>query len=524
MWVEILLAVIVIFIAVYRYITKNFGKWEKLGVPYIKGTFPFGSCNVFGSTHLDILTENLHEKFKNEKYFGIFMFGKPLLNINDPELLKQIQVKDFDHFVDRISPELNRKFFGGGDIDQVWVRQLTSLSGEEWKDVRGAFTPIFTSGKMKTMMKFIHHVSQDLLNKFSKLSELKDEFECKSVFGKFSIDALASAAYGVDGESFRNKNSVFVKHAEAIFNTGSVKNQIWTGLRMIPGFTSMLELFKIDTNAPEATKFYRDIVLQSIKLRKQTNERRNDLIDLMLDAIKDEKQHQEEAEDQYEKDMKLSHTRKKQLNEFDIVATAFVLLVAGYDTTGINLSYMAYELANNQDIQSRLQDEIDQAFEDAGDKFPDYNAIQSIEYLDMVIHETLRLHPPVGNNFRNTEKDWKLPNSDIVLKKGDAIIYNARFLHKRPDCWSHPNEFYPEHFSKEEKSARHQYAFQAFGQGPRACIGMRFSLLETKVAMMSVLRQFSFKPGTKTMTPLVMDHENELCYPKGGLWINIERR
>lgn len=69
-----------------------------------------------------------------------------------------------------------------------------------------------------------------------------------------------------------------------------------------------------------------------------------------------------------------------------------------------------------------------------------------------------------------------------------------------------------------------RYAFQAFGQGPRACIGMRFSLLETKVAMMSVLRQFCFKPGTKTVTPLVMDSESELAYPKGGLWVNIERR
>jgi len=524
MLIEIILGVALLFLVLYGYITQHFGRWKKLGVPYAKGTFPIGSLNVFGSTHLDISSEKLHEEFKDEKYFGLFMFGKPFLNINDPEILKQIQVKDFDHFVDRTSAELNRKFFGGGELDQIWVRQLTSLSGEEWKDVRGAFTPIFTSGKMKNMMKFIHHVSKDLLNEFVKLSESKEEFELKSVFGKFSIDALASAAFGVDAESFTNKKSLFVKHAEAIFNTGGTMNQIWLGLRMIPGFTPLLELLKIDTNAPEATKFYRDIILQSIKLRRQTNERKNDLIDLMLDAMKDEKQDQDEAEDQYEKDMKLSHTRKKQISEFDIVATALVLLVAGYDTTGINLSFMAYELANNPDIQSNLQEEIDQAFDDAGDKFPDYNTIMSLEYLDMVIHETLRYHPPVGMNFRNAEKDWKLPNSDIILKKGDAVCFNARYLHKKPDCWSHPNEFYPEHFSKEEKSTRNQYAFQAFGQGPRACIGMRFSLLETKVAMMSVLRQFSFKPGTKTVTPLVMDSESELAYPKGGLWVNIERR
>ena len=152
--------------------------------------------------------------------------------------------------------------------------------------------------------------------------------------------------------------------------------------------------------------------------------------------------------------MKLNHTRKKHVDETMIVATAMVLLVAGYDTTGMTLSYLAYELANNPDIQTKLQEEIDEAFEEAGDKFPDYNVIQSLPYLDMVIYETLRYHPPAGQNFRTCEKPYKLPDSDIVLKKGDAVSFNARHLHRLPEYWSHPEKFYPEHFSKEEKAGR----------------------------------------------------------------------
>merc|ERR1712078_84047 len=112
--------------------------------------------------------------------------------------------------------------------------------------------------------------------------------------------------------------------------------------------------------------------------------------------------HKEEAgnenEDQYEKDMKLSNMgkRKKQIDEDLVVATALVLLVAGYDTTGITLSYLSYQLSKDEEVQTRLQEEIDQAFEEAGGKFPDYNVIQSLPYLDMVIHETLRFYPPVG--------------------------------------------------------------------------------------------------------------------------------
>ena len=68
------------------------------------------------------------------------------------------------------------------------------------------------------------------------------------------------------------------------------------------------------------------------------------------------------------------------------------------------------------------------------------------------------------------------------------------------------------------------YAFQAFGQGQRSCIGMRFALLEAKVAVLSVLRKYSFMPGTKTKEPLVIDAKNKLGWVVGGLWANVEAR
>ena len=53
---------------------------------------------------------------------------------------------------------------------------------------------------------------------------------------------------------------------------------------------------------------------------------------------------------------------------------------------------------------------------------------------------------------------------------------------------------------------------------------MRFALLEAKVAVLSVLRKYSFMPGTKTMEPLVIDSENQLAWIKGGLWAKVEMR
>ena len=53
---------------------------------------------------------------------------------------------------------------------------------------------------------------------------------------------------------------------------------------------------------------------------------------------------------------------------------------------------------------------------------------------------------------------------------------------------------------------------------------MRFAQLEAKVAVLSVLRKYSFRPGTKTMEPLVQDPESGMAWPKGGLWARVEMR
>ena len=119
MWVEILLGIFILFLILYRYVTKQFGKWEALGIPYIKGSFPFGSYNFLGGDSIDTMNARFCKQFQNERYFGTFLFGKPSLNINDPDLLRLIQVKDFDHFVDRNSASDNKKFFAGGELDQV---------------------------------------------------------------------------------------------------------------------------------------------------------------------------------------------------------------------------------------------------------------------------------------------------------------------------------------------------------------------------------------------------------------------
>lgn len=464
-----------------------------------------------------------YQKYKLEqklKVNGWFLLGKPALSINDAELLKQIQVKDFNHFVDRNEANMGKSFQEGGSLDRIWGKSLDNAMGETWKTLRHTFTPIFTPGKMKIMLEFIKVISRHLTDDLAKKAKAGEEIDLKDSFGKYSLDGLASCAFGMDAESFTNEKSVFVKYAAAIFNSDVMDNLNFL-FSLLPGVNWLKKTLDINVFKPQAIKYFKDVIMKNLEARRKSTVRRNDLLDLMLDAMKGE-----EKADEIDSDLKLTHDKKggHQMNDDDLVATAIVMLVAGYDTTGITLSYLAYAMSKNPEIQEKLQAEVDQTFEENNGELPDYTTINALPYMDMVLHETLRKFNPVQFNTRSCTQDYRLPGTDILIKKDDLVTFSVQGLHHDPEYFSHPDQFYPEHFSKEEKDARHPYAYQAFGQGPRSCIGMRFALLEAKVAILTTFHQFTFLPGTRTQEPLVADPEHVLGYALGGVWARIVQR
>merc|ERR1711936_1381227 len=151
----------------------------------------------------------------------------------------------------------------------------------------------------------------------------------------------------------------------------------------------------------------------------------------MIDAMEGLKEEeQEENEDQYEADMKLAHKANgKNLDEMSFIGTAMVFLVAGYDTTGMTLSWICYELAKNPELQRRLQEEVDAAYEAAGGETPDYTDIQGFTFLDQLIQESLRLHTVIALLRVVTSPEYTLPGTNIKMKKGSIVFINSPGIH-----------------------------------------------------------------------------------------------
>ena len=150
----------------------------------------------------------------------------------------------------------------------------------------------------------------------------------------------------------------------------------------------------------------------------------------------------------------MNHTSKKgEFDEIVIVATAIILLVAGYDTTGTTLAFACYYLAKNPNVQEKLREEVEEIIGDS-DKQLTYDNLQNMTYVDQIISETLRHASPISMLQRTVEKDYKIPGHDIVLKKDQSVWINCMSIHFDPKHYANPHEFDPEHFSKEAKAAR----------------------------------------------------------------------
>ncbi len=200
-----------------------------------------------------------------------------------------------------------------------------------------------------------------------------------------------------------------------------------------------------------------------------------------------------------------------------------VFMNAGYETTSTALGFTAYELAVNPHIQRILQQEIDEHFPTENAK-PDYADLQKLKYLECVMKEVLRIHP-IAQVATTRVAYEEMTFKDITIPKGMSVIINMEDLHFNPEFWGthDPQRFVPERFMEDCRDAPSTLAWCPFGSGPRICLGMRFAVMEYKIALVRLLKIFTIKrcPETKVPCPT---KRNVLYSPSEGVTVMLERR
>ncbi|PSN43540.1 hypothetical protein C0J52_03717 [Blattella germanica] len=209
----------------------------------------------------------------------------------------------------------------------------------------------------------------------------------------------------------------------------------------------------------------------------------------------------------------------------DIAAQALTFFTDGYETSSSALSVLLHNLACHPTEQQRLRDEVDSALREHG-KFT-FEVVQGMTYLDMVLNESLRMHPIVPYMSRLCTKPFQLPRADgtpMTVEVGTPVITPILAIHNDPQYYPEPKKFDPERFNEENNAQRPKYVHYPFGEGPRICLGMRFAQIQIKTAVATILSEFEIKRCEKTPEALTPVPTTFLFAPVQDIWVKFERR
>ncbi|GMR41245.1 hypothetical protein PMAYCL1PPCAC_11440, partial [Pristionchus mayeri] len=175
--------------------------------------------------------------------------------------------------------------------------------------------------------------------------------------------------------------------------------------------------------------------------------------------------------------------------------------IAGFDTTANTLTFLCMLLAEHQDIQDHIRTLV-------ADVSPDMESLSYIPYLQWCIWETLRLYPHASPlSTRECTSPVTLSNG-LRFERGTQVFFDVWSLHYDPELWQDPFVFRPERFSDPH------YVFIPFGLGPRQCVGMRFALLEIKLAIVRLLQNYRILPVEESACILSVRDTNTI-WPNG---------
>ncbi|KAK3862998.1 hypothetical protein Pcinc_031182 [Petrolisthes cinctipes] len=506
---------VVVFLAaaltlVALYMRKTYSYWESRSVPGPKPFWFIGNMypRLRSTQSMPEYDQVMYENHGGKMYCGYYEFMNPCLMVGHPELLKHVMVKDFDHFTDRSFVTFN---------EPVMDHMLLGLKGGMWKAVRSVMTPTFSSGKIKQTLQLVKDCARNLTTYFEQELDKRSSFEMKEVYGMFTMDTIASIAFGVSSDSLNNTQNEFSAAAAQFFSPMPKWKRPFMFLQFLwPHIAKKLHLNVINRTP---IQFFTKVVADTMRYRIENKLRRSDFLQLLLDA-----QQQEATNNNKTPDASPSKKVSEQvLTELVITAQCVLFYIAGYDTTATTLSFVSYCLALHPGVQQRCMDEVERVLA-AHEGEITYEALTEMTYLDMVFAETLRLYPPAPRVDRTVTKPFTLPGTDLTLRKGMKVTIPIYSIHRDPNHYPEPNKFDPERFSPENKSSRSQMVYLPFGSGPRNCIGMRFALMEAKVAIVYLLQDFAFIPSKKTQVPITIEKRSGLLKAQDGVWVRLAKR
>jgi cytochrome P450 family 6 len=261
---------------VYIYFKWSFTYWKRRNIPYVEPSFPFGNFGLtFLKTDFRYLCVDIYKKLEGQRYGGMYMFHAPRLFLLEPDLIKDVLVKDFSTFHDR-------GVYMNEDVEPL-SGHLFSLPGKRWRNLRMKLTPTFTSGKMKMMFQRLVECGGELERCLENIAEQGKVIEVKDVLARFSTDVISSCAFGIECNCLKNEDAEFRQWGRKLFapTVRSIVVGLLSGIAPV-----VLDTLRLSTIDLDISKYFQKMVHETVEYREVNGVKRNDFMQLLIQLKK----------------------------------------------------------------------------------------------------------------------------------------------------------------------------------------------------------------------------------------------
>jgi len=357
-------------------------------------------------------------------------------------------------------------------IQQAGVHGVFNAEGDDWKLHRDMVAKGLDVKHQKDFYPLMLPIIERLHKKWEKEAEKGEAFDIQRDLFRFTVDITTTLAFGFPMNTLEQEGSAIQDHMEKVFP------MIFKRINMpIPWYK--LVKSKSDKEFEAAVVEMNKLIDEFIgAARKRIEEdpslrtKPENVIEAILNAGEDEESFTDE------------HVR----------GNLTTLLLAGEDTTAHTLIWMLYLLSERPEIQDKIRSEVDSVLED--DQWVNnYASNNELKYVEGMAMESMRFKPVAPILLFETTDDIELEG--ILFKKGQRILTQNRPAALDDANFTDALSVKPERWTKEGKCPVHNMdAFTPFGGGPRYCPGRNLAILEIRMVISMLFKNFEIEMVT----------------------------
>lgn len=397
-------------------------------------------------------------------YGDIFQFklvNRTVIAISEPTLIQNIL---------RDRPETYRRV---SSIERVGAELgsngVFAAEGEQWQRQRQVTMQAFKPEQLRRFFPVMRTITERLQKRWNKIADTGESIDIQQDWMRFTVDITTNFAFGYDINLLEQDSDSFQRHLK-----------------------KFLPVFNRRANAP--FPYWHFVKLPNERAMEKSMALVKETLNVFVQQARKKLEQQPDSDIEpanFLEALLLAQDENGDcLTEAEIQGNIITMLLAGEDTTAHTLAWLVYLITEHPEIQHAMQMEADAVL--GTDTIPeDLSLVEKLTYIEAVIHETMRLKSVAPLLFIEPNRDVEL--AGIPIPKGTFLMLVNRYGALQEKNFTDARQFKPERWVESSSTgcAHNRNASMPFGAGPRFCPGRNLALIEIKMAVAMLCKNFS---------------------------------